>query len=127
MKFNINPFSDVGALVPNNDLCSLVTGLNDGIFAMGRLSHAIKKIEASFTYNGGLALTIHFVDPLGNESFHATDYRFIGKKSLRPSAEEICEIFLPENHLANFIRVFLLKAEKKLEHAREVLRIQLET
>jgi hypothetical protein len=125
MKININPIDDNGVLVPSKDLTSLIAGVRDGIQSLGPLSEAIKKIEASFTHNNGLKITIHFADPLGNESYFGTDYRFIGKKSPRPSFEEICEIFKDKNGFIYYMRKFLAGAQQKLADAQKNLERQI--
>lgn len=125
MRITLNPVDDTGALVPSYDMASLVTGIQDGIQALGPLSSAVKKVDASFTHEMGLRITIHFLDPLGNEGYFATDYRFIGRKLPRPSPKEICELFEDKKELQFCMRKFLSNAKEKLKEAGEELELQL--
>lgn len=125
-KININPVDSKGNLVSEHDMVSAAVGILHGLHSLANLRSAVRKVEASYIdENNGFRMIVHFADPLGNESYHATDYRFIGNKSPKPSAQEIMEQFSDPKSLRVFIRDFLVKSRHKLNQAEQELERQI--
>jgi hypothetical protein len=127
-KININVVDGDGVLVSDTDLNAATTGIRWGLIQLGELLHAVKKVEISYTHEKtGFRMTVHFADPLGNESYCGTDYRFIGSGSQRPSAKEISDFFTNQTNAGLYVRMkeFLLSGRRKLRKARATLERQL--
>ena len=117
---------DNGNLVSAEDLTVAVVSIQQGLQDLGNLRKAVTKVVAD--YEGevdGLDLVIHFRDPIGVESFYATDHRFIGNKDPKPSAPEIAKIFSRTGDLSNIMKKFLENSRSRIESAQQKLKRQL--
>jgi hypothetical protein len=121
MKISIDPVNGNNQMVPSEHLAAVVIGISEGLKALGLLVAAVSEVEASFTQGTGLKLKIYYADPLFCETAHTTDYRFIGRRGLYPSAEEITAVFADGNELQKYMRTFLEGAPGRLRYASERL------
>jgi hypothetical protein len=121
MKISIDPVNGNNQMLPSEHLAAVVIGVSEGLKALGLLEAAVTEVEVSFTQGTGLKLKIHYADPLCCESAYTTDYRFIGKGGLYPSAEEIVAVFEEEHGLKKFMRALLEGASGRLRYASKRL------
>lgn len=128
-KINVHALDGEGNLVSATDLVAAVTGVREGLQRLGGMRKAVKKVDVAYIYGAesGFKMVVHFADPLGNESYMATDYRFIGRKTPKPAAQEITDHFAGQHDLQSFMKEFLLKSRSKLRQARQELERQLNT
>lgn len=126
-KINISlPASPDGDCITAEQVAAVYQGCLKTLECLGDLASMVNAIRVKFvrvaeTNTFGPSFEIFHTDPLGNEVWHSSSYRFMGVRgegkdgNPNPSAEEIVDHFCgPRGVLPAFIRVHLARGAKKL-------------
>jgi len=114
---------DLHPEVKEEVLTSLTKACVEVLKRLGKEACVVMAFRIKFFYFGrdfvGPVITVHIKDPLGRKTSYGTDYRFIGRKKIDPTADEIVEFLYPE--LSTTIKKFLKKARKNFSDIKEEL------
>jgi len=89
----------------------------DGLGSLASLVEVFRVTWVNLDDKGfGPAITVYFHDPMGQKGSHSTDFRFMGRKTPAPTADEISSCVL--EHLAQIMNDQILMSKPKFAEAK---------
>lgn len=101
IKLSVNLIMDEerGVLVNPEGLKEIAFACQKVLLELGTLARLIEVFRITWVNHGkgfGPEISIYFHDPMGEKCSHTTDYRFMGNRSINPTADDISKNILSD-------------------------------